>query len=433
MSDFSEILPNLKGKDVYLYLSKENPDWKNLHENVNLVINFDGKKITIPLSDDSELNYLVSSLYHFIDEDRVVLFWEAKDVFSYLRRRTEISLEIHNKSYDLFLMSSYLGMNRKRPDNFREAVGLLKRIMSDPMWGKFSSHYFKTYSPMFSKVIPEIETNCLVDNKRKTCIYPTYVIEGQANGRLKAVRVNSSSYNPHSLSKEEKANIRPRGYDDFFVYFDYKNMEVAVLQWLSGDENLASILKSEKDLYKDIWEKITRQEATDAHRKICKNTFLPVLFGQGKSSLSERLGISEKMASKLIDNLVDTFPVAFDWINSQSPDSNNMATDVFGRRRRFQSQELYKIKNFCIQSPSSMICLNSLVKLHDALAGRASICFHVHDGYCLLCEKKDLGFVCDLGTKVLEDCDEMFPGLVLKTTCQYGQNLNDLKTFTKGR
>lgn len=431
MSGFSEILPRIKGEDVYLHLSKENPDWQNQDQEVSLLIHFGSKRVTLPLGDPAELNYLVSSLYHFLDADRLVLAWGAKDVFSYLKGRTEMALEVHNHIYDLSLISSYLGASDSRPENFRDAVSLLKRLMTDPLWKKFSPYYSAVHVPMFSVVLPEIETGCIVDNRRKKCVYPTYVMEGQANGRLKAFKVNSSSYNPHSIGKEERASLRPRGYDEAFVCFDYRNMEVAVLQWLSGDPALASILSSGEDLYKEIWRRITRQEASDSHRKLCKDIFLPVVFGQGKASLAQKLAVSEEFSAKLIYSLVSTFPVAFNWVDAQLPDSNNTATDVFGRRRAFDEQKLYKIKNFCIQSPASMICLRKLVKLHEALAGKASIGFHVHDGYCVLCEKKDLSSICELGMKVLEEEDEMFPGLVLKTTCKFGQNLNDLETFTK--
>lgn len=431
MNGFSEILPGIKGKDIYLYLSRENPDWQDHGQEVNLIVHFGGKRVTLPLGDTSELNYLVSSLYHFLDSDRLVLAWGAKDIFSYLKGRTEMSLEVHNQVYDLSLVSSYLGVSASRPENFRDAVSLLKRLMSDPLWKKFYPYYAAIYVPMFSTVLPEIETGCLVDNRKKRCVYPTYVIEGQVNGRLKALKLNSASYNPHSIGEEERSNLRPRGYDEAFVYLDYRNMEVAVLQWLSGDPVLASILESGRDLYKEIWRKITRQEPTDSHRKLCKNIFLPVVFGQGRASLAKKLGSSEEFSARLIDSLVSTFPVAFDWVDAQSPDGNNTAIDVFGRRRTFEDQKLYKIKNFCIQSPASMICLRKLVKLHEALAGKASIGFHVHDGYCVLCDKKNIASICELGTEVLEEDDDMFPGLALKTTCKFGQNFNDLETFNK--
>jgi DNA polymerase I-like protein with 3'-5' exonuclease and polymerase domains len=152
-----------------------------------------------------------------------------------------------------------------------------------------------------------------------------------------------------------------------------------------------------------------------------------VVFGQGKASLSKKMGISEEIAAKLIHSLNRTFPVAFDWVKSQSTDGNNVATDALGRRRKFESHELYKIKNFCIQSPASMICLRKLVRLHEALSGMASICFHVHDGYCVLCKNSDLDLVREAGISALEEEDCLFEGLGLSTTCKFGPNLNELE------
>jgi hypothetical protein len=119
-------------------------------------------------------------------------------------------------------------------------------------------------------------------------------------------------------------------------------------------------------------------------------------------------------------------------VNSQSVDSNNTATDAFGRKRKFEDQKQYKIKNFCIQSPASMICLKKLVRLHEVFASKASICFHVHDGYCVLCNKNEVNSVYELGTSVLEEEDPMFPGLDLKTTCKFGHSLNDMQNIIKG-
>lgn len=429
MNSISDALPQILGKDIYIYLSKENPDWSKEPSDVDLVIHFENKKVSIPLSDKRNMLYLVSSLHHFISPKSIIVSWHAKDIFSYLKARTEITLELENIVYDLHIINSYFGFKEEKPSNLKSAIEILRKSFKDVNWSKFAEFYKKIYNPLLSQVLPEIETNCVIDNSKKICVYPTYVIEGQANGRLSTTSVNSFSYNPHSIGNNEKLSLRPRDYEEIFVYFDYKNMEVNILQWLSGDKDLASIIDSGMDLYKGIWKKITKQEPTENHRIICKNIFLPVVFGQGAKSLSKKIGISEKNASTLIDSLVRSFPVAFNWVESQSPDGNNMATDVFGRKRFFDEQKHYKIKNFCIQSPASMVCLRKLVCLQEALVEKANICFHVHDGYCVLCNKNDVNLVSEIGIKTLEQEDELFPGLKLKTTCNFGHNLNNLKTL----
>lgn len=427
MSEISNLLPQLKNKDIFLYLNKENPDWTSDEPNLGLTIHFEGKKATVPFNQEKNRLYFASSLHHFISDKSIVISWSAKDIFSYLKGKTGINLDLKNTIYDLQIISSYFDFDEEKPNSFNKAIDIFKKALKEPDWNRFLNFYNKIHMPLITRVLPEIETNCLVDNDKKTCVYPTYVLEGQANGRLKAVKINEYSYNPHSIGNNEKINLRPRDYDEVFVYFDYKNMEVNVLQWLSNDEELEDILNSNKDLYKQIWGKITKQEPTENHRAICKSVFLPVVFGQGRKSLSKKIGVSEEIASKIIDSLVRSFPVAFDWVNSQSLDGNNKATDVFGRKRAFKDHEQYKVKNFCIQSPASMICLRKLVKLHDALADKASICFHVHDGYCVLCKKNNASMVSEIGIKVLEEEDDLFPGLKLKTTCNFGNNLNNLK------
>jgi hypothetical protein len=429
MTDFVEFLPRLKGKDVYFSLNKENPDW-NESVGVELSFRHGGESLTLSLDDVDQSSYLASSLHHVLDGGNALISWCAKDVFSFLKGRTGIGLELKGKIYDLSVISSYLGMEADKPKTFREAVALLKSCLSDPGWEQFKSFYFGVYEPLFSEVLPEIETCCLVDNKRRSCVYATYVIEGQVNGRLRTVKTGRNSYNPHSMGPDDKRDIRPQDYDDVFLYFDYRNMEVNVLQWLSGDGDLARVLESGSDPYKEIWRIITRQEPTEGHRKICKDIFLPVVFGQGKSSLAAKLKISEEIASRLIHSLGKTFPVAFDWVNSQSTNGNNTATDAFGRKRTFDGREQYKVKNFCIQSPASMICLRKLVRLHEALASRASICFHVHDGYYVLCKKSEINSIAELGIRTLEEDDSMFPGLAMRVSCRAGDRLDDMRSIT---
>lgn len=428
MSDFVGVLPKLRGKDVYFSLNKENPDWTGSAKGVEVSFRHAGGSVTLSLEDDDQTSYLASSLHHVLGPDNFLLSWDAKDVFSFIKGRTGISLELPGKIYDLSVISSYLGVSAEKPNSFKDAILLLKSCLGSSGWSGFKSFYFDVYQPLFSKVLPSMETRCLVDNKRRSCVYATYVMEGQVNGRLRTVKTGGNSYNPHSMGPEDRFNLRPKDYDEAFVCFDYRNMEVNVLQWLSGDGELAGILKSGLDPYKEIWRRITRQEPTEAHRGICKEIFLPVVFGQGSRSLSEKIGVSEENASRLIHSLGKTFHVAFDWVKSQSTDGNNTATDAFGRKRTFNDREQYKVKNFCIQSPASMICLRKLVRLHDALAEKASICFHVHDGYYVLCKKNEINSVAELGIKILEEEDSMFPGLAMRVSCKAGDRLDDMHT-----
>lgn len=425
--DFSRTVTGLYGKDIYLYMTEDAPDWTSEPSRVGLCIHHSGKKVVLPMSDSDEVSYLVSSMHHFVDGESVVLSWRAKDVFSFLKGKTGIALELPGRLYDLHVICSYFGYGLERPETFKDALATLRRARSEPSWGRFKEFYDSVHLPLMSRVLPDMETSCLVNLASRSCVYPSYVLEGQVNGRLKACLNGPNSYNPHSLGERERDRLRPPGYDAGFVYFDFRNMEVNVLRWLSGDGRLGEIIDSGLDPYREIWRIIAREEPTDAKRELCKNTFLPVVFGQGCASLARRLKISEKVAGFVIDRLVKAFPVAFEWVESQTVGDDGFATDAFGRRRHFARGDEYKVRNFCIQSPASMVCLKKLVDLHGCLPESAGMRFHVHDGYCVVCDRSEFERVAGIGVSCLESEDEMFPGLALKTSCNAGINLNNLE------
>lgn len=426
MSDVANILESIKESDVFFHFESDSIDWTN-NTPVNLIIQANSQKYTIEFSDDKEIEKFAASFGFYVRNSRL-LCWNLKNILSFFKKKSSISIELNNV-YDLSVLSSYFSLPKKKPKTCKEAFYLFDHLSNTKSWKSFDNFYKSIFDPLISKVIPDIETNALVDIVEKKFVYSYYEIEGQSNGRMKTLKILKDSYLPHSMGEKEKNNLRLSSDDQYFLYFDYKHMEVSVLEWTSKDNNLTSILNSEKDLYESVWELLTGQEATQDNRKTCKTIFLPVVFGQGSNSLANRLGISEKNASRLIYKLERAFPVAFTWINSQVPDSNNFATDIFGRRRKLQEDEFYKIKNFCIQSPANMICLRKLVKLHEILDNKAKLCFHIHDGYAISCNKKDFKSVFEISRKTLEEDDDLFPNLKLKTSCHFGENLNNLKNI----
>lgn len=425
MLDVADILGSLKNTNVFFHFENDIIDWTQ-DIPVNLIIQANNTKSVIELKDSKEIEKIAASLYYFA-QDSNLISWNLKNIISFFKKKSKINIKFNKIVYDLKILCSYFGISQKKPEKLRESVFILNYIKNTKGWETFDNFYKEVYYPLLSEVVPDIENNCLVNAFEKKLVYSYYEIDGQSNGRMKNVKVLKDSYMPHSMGDAEKENLRTLSDLDTFVYFDYKHMEVSVLEWISKDKKLSQILKSNKDLYKSIWKILTGQEASKEQRKICKNIFLPIVFGQGSYSLSKTIGVDEKIASKLIYKLGQTFPVAFTWVNSQVADSNNYATDIFGRRRKFDIDELYKIKNFSIQSPSNMICLKKLVKLHNELKDKAKVCFHIHDGYCVYCNKKKLKEVLEIGKKTLEQDDELFPDLKLKVSCHYGERLNNLK------
>lgn len=432
MSDIFELVSRFRGNDIFFYLNGDDRPWSDEESRPSLVFHCCGRRMTLDGGDSESISYLASSMQHFTDPSRFAISWGVKDLLSFVRGRSDVGMEIKSPIYDLGIISSYLGVNSSRPVKFRDSLVLLKSLLTHPGWPEFRPFYEGVYIPLVASVLPEIESCCLVDNERRMCVYPCYSGESQVNGRLKASVRCPSNYNPHSIGAAQKANLRPPSYDERFVQFDYLNMEVKTLQWLSGDERLGCLIDAEGDPYKAIWSSLTDGPVSQRHRDICKDVFLPVAFGLGFRGLADRIGVDENFAARLIDRLVKTFPVAFDWISTQSPDGDNMAKDRFGRRRRFIERDFYKIRNFSVQSPASMICLRKLVRLHEALKGLGRVCFHVHDGYCVVCAVDKVDSVCEAGLAVLEEEDPLFRGLALRASCESGGRLDQMTPIKLG-
>lgn len=424
MSNVAEILDSVKS-DVFFHFEEPHVDW-TIDKKTNLIIQSDGKKSCIELIDSKTIEEIAASISYYFKECNLYS-WNLKNLISFFKKKTSLNLEFDKEVYDLYILCSYFGLNLKKPKRTKEASLIVNHLKQTNGWNNFIKFYEKVYKPLMERVVPEMETNPLVNLKNKGFSYCYYELEGQANGRMKTLKISNNSYMPHSMSVEEKQNLALPDPEEIFLVFDYKHMEVSVLEWLSKDSGLSEILSEDRDLYSSIWENLTKTDADESQRSLCKKIFLPVVFGLGPRGLSKKLGLSEKNSSRLIYKLTDTFPVAFSWVESQRVDSNNFATDFFGRRRKFLENEFYKIRNFCVQSPSNMICLKKLVDLHDSLIGTsAKLRFHVHDGYVISCKENELKNIYENAKSVLEKSDKMFPNLKLKVSCKYGKKLNDL-------
>ena len=424
-----EALDKAVGQNIFITCEPEVLDFTDPRRPGKLMIMVKGMKFEFPLPEDKkECIELLAGLNAAIYQKKIItLAWNIKGFLSYVRFRTGDYWHVNGPLVDLRIMESFAGELGECPKNFKEAHERFTKLTRMDTWEKIGKVYQQIYLPLLTRVVPEMEVLGINDTGARHPVYSCYELEGQLNGRMKCLKAFTYSFNPHSLDDELKARLRPVGYDKRFVLFDYKHMEVAVLQWLSKDPVLGEILDSGNDVYKIIWERITSISCTDAQRAVCKAVFLPVMYGQGPKSVAERLKVYEPTGERLIRNIYRSFPVATSWIQEQQEtfDANNFATDYFGRRRRFDNQQ-YKIRNFVVQAPASIICLHKLVRLYESLQGNAELVFHIHDGYGIVIHKSNVK-AADTAIDVLQSDESLYPGLKLKTATSRGEFLYTLK------
>ena len=428
-TEIIESLDEVAGQHIFLTCEPENPDFTDPRRPSKLVVMAKGLRFDIPLPENrKECIEFISGINASLYQKRIItLSWKIKGFLSYVRARTHGNWQINGSLVDLHILEAFSGEQGECPKNFKDAYSRLSRITQSVTWQRVGKVYQEVYLPLLTRVIPKMESLGLNDVISRRPVYPCYELEGQVNGRMKCLKAFAHAFNPHGLDEVAKANLRPIGYDKVFMLFDYKHMEVAVLQWLSGDKTLKEILNSGEDVYKNIWERITNIPCTEAGRSHCKSVFLPVVYGQSGSSVAKKLGIKDEAGKMLVANINRFFPKAMSWIQEQQEtfDANSFATDYFGRRRRFEEQQ-YKIRNFVVQAPASIICLHKLVRLHDVIQENSEIVFHIHDGYGIVTHKSNTK-VADIVIKTLEAKESFYPGLRLRVSGSQGESLSSLK------
>lgn len=433
-----ESLQSLKGQNYLLMSDPETPDFTlDSPKGTLYAFNKGGTlKSEIPLNNtEYNLKRIFSALQHFHPDqkDKAIIGWNIKGLYSFSLGKTKQPFFLNGRVIDLQIMERYYGIYKPRPKTYHEAEKRLGEVMIRPSFHSFKEIYKSIHKPLMTEVIPRMETLGMASDE--DVWFSCYDIEGQINGRLRASQAFRRSFNPHGLTEETRGNLKSTNPNEsFWMHFDFKSMEVFVLYWLTNDPKLGKILKASDDTYSAIWKELTGQDCNDHYRKICKQIFLPVVFGATAKSLCKRIPkMLEATAKQIIQTIYIKFSVAMNWVQEQQDraSESGFATDYFNRIRYFEN-EFYKVRNFVIQSPAALVCLHKLVKLHQALEdfelGRMA--YHVHDGYMVRTTESHRNETYSVAKEVLESLDPLYPGLTLKVGCEVGKTLGSLSPFS---
>jgi len=395
----------------------------------------------IPLSKDRRTMMQVSSLLQesILRKGMTVIGWDLKNLFTFLKATTGTSPEIEATLVDLMALERYLGQrDGVRPVDATEAIARFRTCMKDPLWDRAKKIHFKVTIPLVTKVLPAIESCGLVHAEERCIVYPWYHIDGQENGRLQSSKSLFKGFCAHNIGHDTASKLYPTTCDHVLALFDYRHMEVSVLAWLSQDPEMLRLLDGEEDFYAAVFRAITGIEDVQAsHRKLTKGFFLPTFYGQGAQGLSERNGISGKLAEKLVGDINRLFPTAMAWIrDAVTPDG--VAEDHFGRRRIIP-ERFFRARNFKVQSPAALICIDRLVHLYNELCACGSlrgsveaqlrgvrIAAHVHDGYLLAIPESQQKDMLRRAKEALESESSIAPGLRLRVNFKVGRHFGDL-------
>lgn len=433
LSVFSSELLEACATEPLLFL-----EWDPTEPDSTTLVNFNFKLLisglhgfnrSFTLTSDNYIHVL--SLFDSIitAKKKPVIGYNFKTLFSVYKRLSKRSLNISN-FIDLYWYESYRSL-QSSVNNKNAALLNFKSMISD---SSVFSLYKNLYSDLIGKVIPSIESFAFVNDDTGKIVYSNYHIEGQENGRLSCSCEKKNTFNPHSLGEDKKNLVFFDMSFKYFLQFDYKNMEVSVLASMSADEQLLNIVQSpENNVYERIFEIITNVKNHADAKLLGKKLFLPLIYGQTQSGLSKNLDISIDQAEIYINQARKIFKKSFEFVEDAQTKclKQGYVEDVFGRKRLLEKTEAYKARNFIIQSPSALICLEALLKLYKNTNDLFSIAFHVHDGYFLAIKKDNIQDAFFSAKNILESKTELMPDLNLRVSSKAGMNLEKMFLLDK--
>lgn len=433
--DFSALRTILSGvgtQPVFMRTSPEVLDFTDKSSLSEIIFATSTQEIKILLADETLPLVMEMLKLSFFQKGLKVVCWDWKSLASFIAFKTKKLFHVDASIIDLKILESYSGNKIKHsPKTFVDAFNRLKAVMGS--WKQIENVYKNLHIPLMTSVLPHLETTGIINKNLNSKVFAHYEIDGQENGRLRCSGLFQNSFVPHAMGPEVRESLFPRTDEEMFMLFDYKGMEVFMLAWLSDDPVLKELCK-EPDIYSALYSKITGKIVEGKEdRELAKKFFLPVVYGQSASGLSNRCGVAIEVAESIVGRISEEFPVSMNFVASYQKQLLDFgyAKDFFGKKRVFEKGKEFAVRNFSVQSPSAVVCSEKLCHLYYALKDITDIAYTVHDGYVVYATKENWKKVFKIGNDVLGGESDFCPGLRLRVACRAGRNLNNLKSLVR--
>lgn len=289
----------------------------------------------------------------------------------------------------------------------------------------------------------------LVDARNR--LHTTFLQHGTTTGRI-------SSQNPNlqniPIKTEQGRHIR-RAFiaeeDHVLLSLDYSQIELRVAAFLSRDEKLIEIFKSNGDVHTSVAAQVFNvpEEAVDKEmRRRAKIINFGILYGMGVNALKKNLGTSRAEAQEFLNEYFHTFKGLSDYleISKVSARQKGYAETFFGRKRRFDdinspipyiraSAERMAI-NAPIQGTQADVIKQAMVAVQkylkkEKMTNKCSLVLQIHDELVFEVHKDVVG---ECAKEIKEIMETVVPlqqteGILLKVEAAYGKNWLEMENM----
>jgi DNA polymerase-1 len=216
-------------------------------------------------------------------------------------------------------------------------------------------------------------------------------------------RLSSSSPNLQNIPVKTDVgrNIRraviPFSNDSCLVSGDYSQIELRILAHISGDENLRTAFRKDRDIHKAtaaLIYGVEEKDVSDQMRDTAKRVNFGITYGLTSFGLSRDLDISLDEAQRIIDTYFMRYPGVREYIQQQikKAEQNGFVTTIMGRRRyipdilsKNQNIRMFAQRqavNTPVQGSASDLIKLAMIEIHKELSAgklRTKMLLQIHD------------------------------------------------------
>lgn len=172
-------------------------------------------------------------------------------------------------------------------------------------------------------------------------IHSTFNQTITSTGRLSSTEPNLQNIPIRSeFGKEIRKAFVPQKPNWLILSADYSQIELRIIAYMSGDENLIEAFKKGLDIHSATASLLFNKsiDQIDSNmRRIAKTVNFGILYGLGPYGLSQRLGIPQSEAKLIIENYLSKYPGIKKYVDEtiSSTQKKGYAETLCGRRRYF--------------------------------------------------------------------------------------------------
>jgi DNA polymerase-1 len=314
----------------------------------------------------------------------------------------EFNLASTKQLQEVLFVERKLTPGKKTKTGFSTDVAVLEELArEDPVPALILRH--RTLSKLKSTYVDTLAE--MADSEGR--IHTNFIQTGTATGRLSSREPNMQNI---PVRAEEGRRIREafvskEGY--VLISADYSQIELVVLAHLSGDENLISAFKENKDVHArtaSLIFGINENEVKGDQRRIAKTINFGVIYGMSSFRLANELGIGRTEASNFISAYFNTYSGVRRFIEEtiKSTEKNGYVTTISSRRRyvnminsrnKTEKSAAERVAvNTPIQGSAADIVKTAMLNLDKKLTAeksKARLLLQVHDELILECPESD--------------------------------------------